>query len=258
MERDRLAARCKEICQGLGSLKEGVAPTVRSRESGGCTLRIFSFRPALTLRGRQRHGLRGWAGKPSHPPLIHVPIASYLLAAVFDLIAVLGNDQGWARDFFVAATFLMVAGLVGSVPAILTGAADRSTLTKSGTQVRRTTNAHAFTMVVVTVIAVADLVLRLIDYNDRTHPTGTVLVMTLVVAAAVVLGAAIGGTLVYDYGLNVEADAESPVWHVTEMDSFAGDPLPLDEVMSRTEWLADVEVAVTNHTPDPLDRHAQR
>src|SRR2546423_1167222 len=37
-------------------------------------MRIFSFRPSLTLRGRTFKGLRGWAGKPFHPPLTDVPI----------------------------------------------------------------------------------------------------------------------------------------------------------------------------------------
>lgn len=31
-------------------------------------------------------------------------------------------------------------------------------------------------------------------------------------------------------------------------------PLEVDEGMSRADWLADVEVAVTSHTPDPLTR----
>ena len=29
-------------------------------------------------------------------------------------------------------------------------------------------------------------------------------------------------------------------------------PMELEVGMSRAEWLADVEVAVTSHTPDPL------
>ena len=31
--------------------------------------RLFSFKPAITFRGRAFHGIRGWAGKPTHPPL---------------------------------------------------------------------------------------------------------------------------------------------------------------------------------------------
>lgn len=39
-------------------------------------------------------------------------------------------------------------------------------------------------------------------------------------------------------------------------------PLEVDVGMSRADWLADVEVAVTSHTPDPLadeeNRHDSR
>ena len=32
-------------------------------------MRTFSIRPTLTLRGRTFKGIRGWSGKPLHPPL---------------------------------------------------------------------------------------------------------------------------------------------------------------------------------------------
>ena len=48
----------------------------------------FSFRPALTLKGRKSFGLRGFAGKPFHPPLTDVPIGAYVLAAAFDVLSV--------------------------------------------------------------------------------------------------------------------------------------------------------------------------
>lgn len=41
-------------------------------------MRHFSFRPALTMRGRAFKGLRGWAGKPLHPPLTDIPIGAML------------------------------------------------------------------------------------------------------------------------------------------------------------------------------------
>ena len=41
----------------------------------------LTFRPALTLKGRKFFGpLRGWAGKPVHPPLADIPIAAYEIA----------------------------------------------------------------------------------------------------------------------------------------------------------------------------------
>ena len=52
----------------------------------GCSVRRFSVRPAITLKGRQFKGLRGYAGKPFHPPLTDIPIAAYVIAAALDII----------------------------------------------------------------------------------------------------------------------------------------------------------------------------
>jgi hypothetical protein len=49
--------------------------------------KLFSIKPALTLKGRDFKGLKGWAGKPFHPPLTDFPIVSYILAAAFDVIS---------------------------------------------------------------------------------------------------------------------------------------------------------------------------
>ena len=45
-------------------------------------MRKFSIRPTFTLKGRTFKGLRGWSGKPLHPPLTYFPIAAYILAAL--------------------------------------------------------------------------------------------------------------------------------------------------------------------------------
>src|SRR3546814_12472769 len=85
-------------------------------------MRRFSFRPALTLRGRTFKGLRGWAGKPLHPPLTDVPVGAYMLAAAFDVISFAGGaDQAWARDFYRQASFALFGGAIVSVLATLPG-----------------------------------------------------------------------------------------------------------------------------------------
>ena len=115
-------------------------------------MRRFSFRPALTLRGRAFKGPRGWAGKPLHPPLTDVPVGAYVLAAAFDVISFAGgDDQPWARDFYRSATFVLIGGAAVSVFAALTGLWDWLQSTEKGTQARRTANAHALAMVTVTV-----------------------------------------------------------------------------------------------------------
>jgi uncharacterized membrane protein len=189
-------------------------------------MRTFSFRPTLTFRGRRFKGLRGWAGKPFHPPLTDFPVVAYVFAAVFDIVATFGRHEPWARDFFRAGTFVFIGGAAVSVLAALTGFWDWLRSTQKGTQARRTANTHAWTMIVVTVLALVDIGLRLADYDSRTYPTVAVLVLSIVVALLVSFGAAFGGTLVYDYGFNVETAGDSPVWHESEVDVLPGEDAP--------------------------------
>jgi uncharacterized membrane protein len=76
-------------------------------------------------------------------------------------------------------------------------------------------------MVSVTVLALVDIVLRIVDH-DRVYPTTLVLVLSILIAVVVSLGAALGGTLVFDYGFNVETAGDSPVWHRSETDVLPG------------------------------------
>ena len=108
-------------------------------------MRKFSVRPTFTMRGRTFKGLRGWSGKPLHPPLTDFPVAAYVLAAVFDVIATVGRDESWAQDFFHAGTYVFIGGAAVSVFAALTGLWDWLRSTERGTQARRTANAHAVT-----------------------------------------------------------------------------------------------------------------
>src|SRR5437763_7742981 len=167
--------------------------------------RKFSIRPGVTLRGRQFKGLRGWAGKPFHPPLTDIPVAAYVLAAVFDVISrVAGDGSGNGRQFFVSATHVIIAGAVVSLGAALTGFWDWWRSTEPGNQARRTANWHMAVMLTVTGIVVADVVIRLFQWSSHVATTPLVMILSIVAAAFTVVGATYGGTMVFDYGFNVE------------------------------------------------------
>jgi uncharacterized membrane protein len=186
-------------------------------------MRKFSVRPTLTLKGRTFNGLRGWSGKPMHPPLTDFPIAAYVLAAIFDVISAIGgDDHGWARDLWHAGTFTFIGGAAVSLLAALTGLWDAWKTSEAGTQARRTINTHATIMLTVTVLALIDTVWRLNDYHTELVTPAGIVVLSVVIACLVSLGATFGGTLVYDYGFNVEAAGDSPVWHPSETDVLPG------------------------------------
>jgi uncharacterized membrane protein len=185
-------------------------------------MRHFSFRPALTLRGRTFKGLRGWAGKPLHPPLTDVPVGAYMLVAAFDVISVAGQSEAWGRDFYRAGTFTLVGGAAVSLFTALTGFWDWLRSSEAGTQARRTANAHALTMITVTALVLADIGTRILLYPGHRYTPVVPLVLSLAAAALTVLGGTIGGSLAYDYGFNVETAGDHPVWHKSEKDVFPG------------------------------------
>jgi uncharacterized membrane protein len=185
-------------------------------------MRRLSFRPALTLRGRKFKGLRGYAGKPFHPPLTDIPIAAYIMAAAFDVISFVWQDEVWARDFYRAATFVLVAGAAVSLLTALTGFWDWLRSSEPGTQARREANAHALTMITVTVLVLVNIALRVFVYPGDLYSGLVVVVLSVVSALLVTLGAAIGGSLVFDYGFNVETASDHPVYHQSEVDVFPG------------------------------------
>jgi uncharacterized membrane protein len=186
-------------------------------------MRRFSVAPALTLRGRRFKGLRGFAGKPFHPPLTDIPIAAYLFGAAFDVLSVAlhTSHPRLGTELFHAATWVFLGGAAVSVLAAVTGWADWHRSSTPGTQARRTINAHALTMITVTVLTLADLGVRLGRHDALSTPVG-VAVLSVVVAVLVSFGATLGGSLVYDYGFNVETAGDSPVWHPNESDVLPG------------------------------------
>lgn len=183
-------------------------------------MRKFSFKPALTMKGREFRGLRGWAGKPFHPPLTDIPVTAYLFTAAFDVISRLGRGEPWGREFYRAATFVLVGGALVSLLTALTGFWDWLKSTEPGNQARRTVNAHAWTMITVTVLVIVNLAWRSAYWANAFTP-GRIVILSVVIAGLTTLGAAIGGELVYDYGFNVENVGE--VWEKSERDVMPGE-----------------------------------
>jgi uncharacterized membrane protein len=219
-------------------------------------MRTLTFRPSLTLRGRKFNGLRGWSGKPLHPPLTDVPVGAYVLAAVFDVISAVGHDEAWARDFYRAASFALITGAVVSLFTAATGFWDWLRSTEKGTQARRTVNAHAWTMVTVTVLVLAGIAVRALAFWDEASTPGLALAFTLVTAGLTFLGGTIGGSLVYDYGFNVETSGDHPVWHRSEIDVFPGHKTGSDTAGSDGDSAADA--GTDGHTSEQPDQPTPR
>ena len=152
-------------------------------------MRKFSVRPTLTLTGRTFKGLRGWSGKPLHPPLTDFPIVAYVLAAIFDVVsAIAGEDQAWARELWHAGTWLFVGGAAVSVLAALTGLWDWWKSSEAGTQARRTINTHATIMVTVTVLALVNIAWRLGAHDTAAATPAGIAILSVIIALLVSVG----------------------------------------------------------------------
>jgi uncharacterized membrane protein len=195
--------------------------------------RLFSIKPALTIRGRKFKGLRGFAGKPFHPPLTDIPVAAYLIVAVTDLVSYISWSRGrldLADDFFVTGTHVIIAGGAVSVLTIATGFWDWLKSTPPGTQAWRTANWHMAIMLTMSILVAANILLRLSFWSANTrYPDNPILVLSLIIGALVTFGSIYGGSMVYDYAFNVEGDIDH-AYTESEVDKIPGKTDPVQEV----------------------------
>lgn len=179
-------------------------------------MRRFALGTALSLRGRRFQGLSGFEGKPFHPPLTDVPIGAYVIAPVLDVLSFAGGERAWAVDVSTAARYTLLAGACFSSLTVLTGFADWLRM-RAGSEVRRITNSHALTMVVVSVLVVTDLAIRW--GRTKESSSAGLMILGLAILGAVTIGAAIGGSLVFDKGYKVRARMTPPAASVEVTDS---------------------------------------
>lgn len=187
--------------------------------------RLFSIKPSLSMKGRKFKGVRGFEGKPFHPPLTDIPVACYLLVAVFDVISFISysrnEESTLARDFFLSGTHVIVAGAIVSVPTIITGFWDWWKSTTPRTQAWRTANWHMAVMLTMSMLVAANVLLRL-GYWEGGYAEPLVVGLSVVIGILVAFGALYGGTLVYEHQFNVES-LDGRVWEQSETDVYPTD-----------------------------------
>ena len=182
-------------------------------------MKRFSFRPALEVRGRTFKGLRGFSGKPAHPPLTDVTVGAYTIGPLLDLAAWLFGGSGWSGSAHVAGSMVLLIGAISSVATATTGFADWLT-TGKGTQMRRMVNAHAWTMIALTVVVLISLWYRYLAAGGGHYgePDAGGALLSLVILGLVTVGGTIGGSITYDFGFNVETATDNHVYHRSEHD----------------------------------------
>ncbi|MCA1840820.1 MAG: DUF2231 domain-containing protein [Actinomycetota bacterium] len=193
-------------------------------------MKRFSFKPSVTIKGRDFRGLRGFSGKPFHPPMTDIPVGAYVIAPILDIGSLLFKSTRWAPGMHVAAGYVFVLGAVFSLAAVLTGFFDWLT-TEKGTQIRRMANSHAWTMIAMTLFVLADLGYRYLLKSQITSDA-VLGVLGLVILGLVTLGGTMGGSMVFDFGFNVETATDNHVYHKSEVDIVHPHDKPADETIT--------------------------
>lgn len=150
--------------------------------------------------------VRGWPGKPSHPPLTDASIGAYTVGVAMLVAGKLGlQDRQMAYGSLIAIS----GGLLLAAPTALTGLLDWLQLEK-GTPRRTTATIHLVTMVTATLVfAGAWLAQRPGYVHGKVETLG--LVLGLAAEALLTIGGYIGGTLVFAYGVRVVGRKDAPL-----------------------------------------------
>ena len=142
--------------------------------------------------------LRGWNGKPSHPPLTDASIGAYTVGVAMLVAGKLGLEE---HQMAHGALLAISGGLALAAPTAITGLLDWLQLEK-GTTRKTVATIHLLTMVSATLVFAGTWLAQRPGYNhSRIETLG--LVLGLAAEALLAIGGYIGGTLVVAYGVRV-------------------------------------------------------
>jgi uncharacterized membrane protein len=142
--------------------------------------------------------LRGFPGKPLHPPLTDASIGAYTVGVAMLVIGALGvEEEQMAHGSLLAIS----GGLILALPTALTGLLDWLNIER-GTPARTTATIHLFTMVSATALFALTWIVQLDGYKDDVVKTGA-WILGVGGEALLTAGGYIGGSLVFVYGVRV-------------------------------------------------------
>lgn len=142
-------------------------------------------------------------GHPSHAMFVHFPVAFWIGALGFDLLSVAGRFP----EAPLLATWLLAGGLVGFVPAAVTGLVDWWGMAP-GSRKRRVATRHMLFQTAAAALLALDLAMR---WAERRGPRAEPAWIALDIAGAALLlaGQWLGGVLVYRMGMRVSTAREA-------------------------------------------------
>ena len=140
-----------------------------------------------------------WLKHPLHPLIVHVPMATWPGALIFDLLSqwqIGGNAM--VRLSFYAIIF----GLVASLLAVPTGLLDWTGIKKEKPAWKIGLYHMSLNLIVALLFAI-NLGLRLHTFREATKVEGAPLLLSAIGTLLLVASAYLGGMMVYEYGISV-------------------------------------------------------
>jgi uncharacterized membrane protein len=150
--------------------------------------------------------IKGWAGKPSHPPLTDVSIGAYTVGVVMLVLGALGVEE---EQMAHGALLAISGGLVVALPTAVTGLVDWLDI-PGGTARKTIATTHLLVMLTATV-AFAGTWLAQLDGYEHDKVKTLALILGLVAEALLTVGGYLGGTLVFVFGIRVVKKEEATV-----------------------------------------------
>jgi len=135
--------------------------------------------------------------RPTHPMLVHFPIAFYIAALGLDILSRVGTFPAAP----LAGTWVILGALAGFVAASTTGLVDRSFM-RPGSKIRAVATRHMLLQYAAVAIFVVNFAVR---WSHRHDPKSSVLwiVLDAVGVLIMMVAADFGGQMVYKMGYRV-------------------------------------------------------
>ena len=148
-------------------------------------------------------------GDPTHPAVVHFPLALYPATVLFDLLAFTRADGSVCTH---GAFILIFAASIAAVGAMATGFAQLPDI-PPGSPAWKTAMLHMSIQTTAGCIFLVSLLLRL-RHVDDVHPPIAAVLCAVIGTGALFYGSWLGGHIVFSHGVSVEvrdaASAPSP------------------------------------------------
>jgi uncharacterized membrane protein len=149
--------------------------------------------------------LKRFVGDPTHPAVVHFPLALYPASVLFDVLALTRGDGSLYTH---GAFILILAASAMAVVAAVTGFADLIDI-RPDSRAWKTAIAHMSVQFTAVTVFLVSLLLRLRHVDDA-HPPLAAFALGVIGTVILFVGGWLGGRMVFRHGVGVESqDATS-------------------------------------------------